>query len=152
MMSKTITIVTSKVNRLGNTLVFAHGEEKVGKDGKVDVPADVAKNLVENGLGWDYADGAPEANDSNDDSNDNAPEGNAPEANDNEGNNTPESNEGNEPEANEGNDEEVDLSKLGITKLKELCAAANLPKDEWNGFKGAEGKKKLIKYIEKKIK
>ncbi len=121
---KNVKIVTSKVSRLGNILILPEiGETEIGKDGVVEVPANVAKHLVEKGLDWAYKGKAPKEEVKKEKA--------APAA----------------EEKEEEKAEELDLTELKLTELKDICKNAELPKAEWSGFRT---KKDAIAYIESK--
>lgn len=47
--------------------------------------------------------------------------------------------------------ESMDLSELSLGNMREVAEQAGHPKEEWEGFKGPQGKKAMMEYLESKM-
>lgn len=139
-MTKKVKIVTKRPNRIGQKMVLpVVGEVQISDKGLVEVPADIAKTLVHNSIGWEYADSTIGDPGDHDQENDNHADGGG---------------DGQDADAYDGkhDDQEQgeggDLDAMSYTALREVAAKANLPEDEWKALKS---KKSMIGYLQSKM-
>jgi len=148
-MSKTVKVKTNRNSRLGQTIgIPNHGDVEVPVNGVIEVSEDTANLLVEKGRGWEYTDEkvkkpvkekvkAEEPVEA---------EEIVVEANDSNGGET----QTIEETAIEEDDNvvEVDLEKMGMKELKDLCINQELPNEEWEKIKSKKG---LREYLDSKL-